>query len=189
MRLARDDVDGLGALVPGLGVIADACALGQRLVAVTADAAVMDEEVLAGLVGRDEPEPLVIAEPLHCSCSHVMYLYGVCALRTRRCCKATTAGAEHCDAEREVRPDAVTVARALGRRVVACAFRRGRCRWPSGRRRDRGRTSAQAASRAGCARAWRYGDRSPAPSCERARPISPRQARSRRPRSGRSAPR
>src|SRR5215213_5660282 len=110
MRLARDDVDGLGALVPGLGVIADACALGQRLVAVTADAAVMDEEVLAGLVGRDEPEPLVIAEPLHGSCSHVMYLHGVCALRTRRCCKATTAGAEHCGAERNVRSEGLNLA-------------------------------------------------------------------------------
>src|SRR5215212_12239514 len=70
--LARDDVDGLGALVPGLGVIRDARALGQRLVAVAADAAVMNEEVLARLVGRDEPKPLVVAEPLHGSCSHVI---------------------------------------------------------------------------------------------------------------------
>ena len=108
--LAGDDVDGLGALVAGLGVIRDAGALGERLEAVAADPTVMDEKVLAGLVGRDEPKTLVVAEPLHGSCRHGNYLRGVGALRTRRCSKATTASAGHCGAEHEVRPEALNLA-------------------------------------------------------------------------------
>jgi hypothetical protein len=38
--------------------------------AVAGDARVMDEQVLAGLVARDEAEPLVVAEPLHGSGWH-----------------------------------------------------------------------------------------------------------------------
>src|SRR6478672_9369753 len=64
------DVDGLGALVPGLRLVLDARALGQRAVALADDPGVVHEEVLAGLVGRDEAEALVVAEPLHGSGSH-----------------------------------------------------------------------------------------------------------------------
>src|SRR4051812_6911965 len=69
-RLNGRNVDGLGAFVAGLGVEGDLRALGERVVAVTDDAGVVDEEVLAGLVGSDEPEPLLVAEPLHGSACH-----------------------------------------------------------------------------------------------------------------------
>src|SRR3954465_3839789 len=81
--LERGDVDGLGALVAGLGVVGHLRALSQRLEAVGVDAGVMDEEVLATLVRGNEAEPLVVVEPLHGSGSHD-FLHGLCALRTRR---------------------------------------------------------------------------------------------------------
>src|SRR3954447_4624336 len=92
--LERGDVDGLGALVPGLGVEGDLRALRQRLEAVGVDAGVMDEEVLAALVGRDEAEALVVVEPLDGSGSHCVSPTYVDCERGRRC-TATTAGAEH----------------------------------------------------------------------------------------------
>src|SRR5690349_18182654 len=42
----------------------------------------MDEQVLAGLVGRDEPEALLVAEPLHGSVGHAA---ASCAGEARRC--------------------------------------------------------------------------------------------------------
>src|SRR5436190_17575560 len=69
-RLDRRDVDGLGAFVAGLGVEGDLRALGERVVAVADDPGVVDEEVLARLIGGDKPEPLVVAEPLHGSAWH-----------------------------------------------------------------------------------------------------------------------
>src|SRR5215216_8126066 len=77
-RLLRGDVDGLGALVAGLGVVGDLRALGQRLEAVGVDAGVVDEQVLATLVGRDEAEALVVVEPLHGSGRHVIPPWLVC---------------------------------------------------------------------------------------------------------------
>src|SRR5262249_21760846 len=64
-RLDLADVHRLGPLVAGFLLVGDARALGQRAVAVGIDARVMDEEVAAALVGRDEAEALVVAEPLH----------------------------------------------------------------------------------------------------------------------------
>src|SRR4051794_28975059 len=68
--LERGDVDGLGALVPGLSVVRDLRTLGQRLEAAGVDAGVVDEEVLASLVRRDEAEALVVVEPLDNSGGH-----------------------------------------------------------------------------------------------------------------------
>src|SRR3712207_4827670 len=68
--LERRDADGLGALVPGLRLELHARALCERTEAVALDRAVMDEEVLAALVGRDEPEALVVVEPLDGSGGH-----------------------------------------------------------------------------------------------------------------------
>src|SRR5215210_4457143 len=62
------DVDRLGAAIALLGVELDLGALGERAAAL--DSREVDEEVLAGLVGRDEPEALGRVEPLHCSCWH-----------------------------------------------------------------------------------------------------------------------
>src|SRR3954469_13985705 len=81
--LERGDVDGLGALVAGLGVEGHLRALSHRLEAVGVDAGVVDEEVLAALVRGDEAEALVVVEPLHGSGSHD-FLHGLCALRTPR---------------------------------------------------------------------------------------------------------
>src|SRR5215210_4028535 len=68
--LERRHVDGLGALVPGLSVVGNLRALGQRLESAGVDAAVMDEEVLASLVRGDEAEALVVVEPLDGSGGH-----------------------------------------------------------------------------------------------------------------------
>src|SRR3954451_14961228 len=81
--LERGDVDGLGALVAGLGVVRHLRALGQRFEAVGVDAGVVDEEVLAALVRGNEAEALVVVETLHGSGSHD-FPPGLCALRTRR---------------------------------------------------------------------------------------------------------
>src|SRR3954452_23315481 len=70
--LERGHVDGLGPLVAGLGVIGDLRALGQRLEAAGVDAGVVDEEVLATVVRRDEAEALVVVEPLDGSGCHVI---------------------------------------------------------------------------------------------------------------------
>src|SRR5919202_235748 len=69
-RLQRGDVDGLRALVSRLGVVADAGALGERLEALGVDARVVDEEVLARVVRRDEAVALVVVEPLDGSGGH-----------------------------------------------------------------------------------------------------------------------
>jgi carbon-nitrogen hydrolase len=70
----------LGAL---LGLVGDLCALGERLVAVTDDRGVMDEQVLALVVGRDEAEALVVAEPFNGSSCHGCSLPGVVCCETR----------------------------------------------------------------------------------------------------------
>src|ERR671932_135473 len=72
------DVDGLGSPVAGLDVIADLGALGERPEAAAVDAAVMDEEILPGVVGGDEAVALVVAEPLDGSCCHA-FLHWLCA--------------------------------------------------------------------------------------------------------------
>src|ERR671930_2299603 len=76
--LERGDVDGLRPLVAGLRVVGDLRALGQRLEAVGVDAGVVDEEVLATVVRRDEAEALVVVEPLHGSGRHVIPPWLVC---------------------------------------------------------------------------------------------------------------
>src|SRR4051812_24082017 len=71
VRLDRLNVRRVGPLGPILGVVADLRALRERLEAVPGDAAVVHEQVLALVVGRDEAEALVVAEPLHGSSSHL----------------------------------------------------------------------------------------------------------------------
>src|ERR1044071_6360044 len=60
-----DDVLGRGALGALHGVELDALALAERAEAAALDGAVMDEQVLAAVLGRDEPEALGVVEPLH----------------------------------------------------------------------------------------------------------------------------
>src|SRR3954471_8764581 len=66
----------LRTLVACLRLVLDPRALGERAVAVGFDAAVVDEEVLAAFIGRDEAEALLVAEPLDGACCHV-FLHGV----------------------------------------------------------------------------------------------------------------
>src|SRR5204863_3582719 len=101
-RSDRRDVDGLRALVADLGVIGHLGAFGERLVALAHDALVMDEEILARLVRRDEPEPLLVAEPLHGSSCHGCYLL----------CVAKRGGAD----EQRLRTLALPNARPVARR-------------------------------------------------------------------------
>src|SRR3954469_21296906 len=69
--LERLHVRRIRALGPGLGVVADLRALRERLEAAPGDGAVVHEQVLALIVGRDEPEALLVAEPLHGSGCHL----------------------------------------------------------------------------------------------------------------------
>src|SRR3954451_8993859 len=62
--LQARDVDGLRPLVALLLLVGDPRPLRQRAIPVRVDAAVMDEQVAVALVGGDEAEPLVVAEPL-----------------------------------------------------------------------------------------------------------------------------
>src|ERR1700733_14006306 len=87
----RLDVRGSGALGALLGVVAHLRALGQRLEAVALDRTVMYEQILAGVIGRDEPEALLIAEPLHGSCCHAVSLQMMCTAKRGGCNDATTA--------------------------------------------------------------------------------------------------
>src|SRR5688572_12193853 len=70
-RLDGDDVEGLGALLALAGLELDLGALGEGLEALTADAAVVDEKVLASVLRRDEAVALRVVEPLHGSCCHI----------------------------------------------------------------------------------------------------------------------
>src|SRR4051812_37896809 len=65
-----NDVLALWALLALGRVELDLRPLGERLVAVAADGAVMNKEILARLVRGDESVPLRVVEPLHCSCRH-----------------------------------------------------------------------------------------------------------------------
>src|SRR3954452_23023454 len=78
--LKGGDVCRRGALGSLFGVVADLCALGERLEAAALNCGVMDEEVLAGIIGRDETKALFVVEPFHGSCCHFSPS-GVCALR------------------------------------------------------------------------------------------------------------
>src|SRR3954470_14516843 len=83
--LELDDVRGCGALRTLLCVVAHLRALGQRLEAAALDRAVMHEQVLALVIGRDEPEALVVVEPLDGSRCHVFFpSWGSCAADSRR---------------------------------------------------------------------------------------------------------
>src|SRR3954465_16088706 len=86
------DVRRGGALGTRLGLVADLRALGERLEAAAGDARVVDEQVFALIVGRDEPEALLVAEPLEGSGCH-MPLLGGCVLRNARGARATTTDA------------------------------------------------------------------------------------------------
>src|SRR3954467_5559588 len=92
LRLQGHDVGSSGALRTLLGVVADLRALGERLEAAALDRAVVDEQVLARLVGRDEAEALVVVEPLHGSGGHRDSLRGSVRCETRRVLRGNDCG-------------------------------------------------------------------------------------------------
>src|SRR3954463_16052549 len=69
-KLDRPDVGGLRALGALAELVLDLGTLGQRPEAVAGDRGEVDERVLASVIGRDEAEALLVAEPLHRSGSH-----------------------------------------------------------------------------------------------------------------------
>src|SRR5947209_11398053 len=75
------DVDGFGALRPCLFLERDLGPLGERAIALRVDARVVDEQVPAALIGRDEAEALLVAKPFDCACWH-----GGVVLRGSKCC-------------------------------------------------------------------------------------------------------
>src|SRR5271154_744249 len=82
----RLDVSGLGALLALLRVVGDLGPLLQRAIALAVDARVMHEQVLVAVVGGNETEPLVVAEPLYGASWHGADSSTVCA-----CCYAEDA--------------------------------------------------------------------------------------------------
>src|SRR5438067_8415815 len=72
-RLLADEHDALrlGAFRALRGLELHLRVLGERLVALADDRAVMDEQILAALIGDDEAVPLLVVEPLHGSGCHI----------------------------------------------------------------------------------------------------------------------
>jgi hypothetical protein len=64
-----------------LSVVAHLCPFGERFEAAALDGAVVDEQVLAAVIGRDEAIALVVAEPLHSSGGHAVPPQGDRVLR------------------------------------------------------------------------------------------------------------
>src|SRR5688572_28571644 len=79
-RLDGGYVHRLRALRPILGFVRDPCVLLERLEAAPLDTGVMDEEIAAALVRRDEAEALLVVEPLDGSGSHALKHLSLCAL-------------------------------------------------------------------------------------------------------------
>src|SRR4051794_5894364 len=97
-RLDGVDVGGAHALRALLGLVGDLRALGERPEAIRLDGGVVDEQVLAAVIRRDEPVALVVAEPLDGPGCHATTSTASCALRTRRC-MLQSRDAEHFCAE------------------------------------------------------------------------------------------
>src|SRR5207253_3297624 len=70
----RDDVRGLGPLRALTGLVLDLRPLGESLEAVAADLRVVDEQILATVLGLDEAVALRVVEPLHGSGCHRKHL-------------------------------------------------------------------------------------------------------------------
>src|SRR5438105_507783 len=86
-----DDADGtcLRALRTILNFVLHLRPLGEALVPLAADRAVMDEDVLAPIILRDEAVTLVVAEPLHGSSCHI-YTSLDCVTNVQRKAQAKT---------------------------------------------------------------------------------------------------
>src|SRR5258708_17725316 len=145
-------VCGLGALVALLGLALHLCTLRERPVAAALDRAEVDEQVLATLIGGDEPVTLVRVEPLDSSGCHIC-LSPPCHTSLNgqdRAEPAPSTTRSNCS------PDCSVVER---RRAIHAAGRRRRSwrrnsppRGSSGRGRPRGSQARVGSGRASCAR-------------------------------------
>src|SRR5580704_443130 len=88
--LELGDVDRLRPLRTGLLLIRNLDSLGQRAIAVPHDASEMNEQVAPAVIGRDEAEALVVAEPLDGTRCHVLPLDACYRTRRSRCQRAPT---------------------------------------------------------------------------------------------------
>src|SRR3954471_14791663 len=68
--LEDPDVRGLWAFRPLPELVFDLRAFGERPEAISGDRREMDERILPAVIGRDEAEALLVAEPLHDTGSH-----------------------------------------------------------------------------------------------------------------------
>src|SRR3954470_20506335 len=73
-KLNDPDVRGLGSLRALAELEFDLRAFGERPEAIARDPGEVDERVLASVIGRDEAEALLVAEPLHDTGSHLTAL-------------------------------------------------------------------------------------------------------------------
>src|SRR4051812_34648457 len=73
-KLDDPDVRGLRALRALAELEFDLCAFGQRAETIARDPGEVDERVLTSVIGRDEAEALLVAEPLHDTGSHLTAL-------------------------------------------------------------------------------------------------------------------
>src|SRR6187402_147262 len=90
LRGGEDDVGRLGALVALARLVLDLRALGEGLEPVAADAAVVDEEILATILRGDEPVSLAVVEPLNGSACHMKHLLTSLHEQVREAHKRTT---------------------------------------------------------------------------------------------------
>src|SRR6516165_3017601 len=99
-ELEHAHVGGRRALRALLGVKRHLRTLSERLEAVAGDRGVMDEQILARVVRRDEPVALIVAEPLHSSGCHAFPPGRSCAAKRGRC-KSNNYERWHYQAERQ----------------------------------------------------------------------------------------
>src|SRR6516225_10285656 len=123
-RSGRLDADGPRSLVPGLGLVGDLRALGKRAIALAEDRRLVYEQIRGLVVGRDEPEALVVAEPLDGSGRHLRFLLPFGVPRTRRLLAGRTATASIPVVGRSVQPGWYPLAATGAGRLLARTIER-----------------------------------------------------------------
>src|SRR4051794_29342193 len=78
----------LGALAGLSQLVLDLRALRERAETIARNAREMDEGVLPSVIGGDEPEALLVAEPLHDTSCHIQHLLTLTLQCARWCCRA-----------------------------------------------------------------------------------------------------
>ena len=83
-----------GPFAPSPELVLDLRALGQRAEPVAGDRREMDERVLPPVIGSDEAEALLVAEPLHDTSRHLTALLVRSSLPTRASCTSRRGGCQ-----------------------------------------------------------------------------------------------